>query len=57
MEHCPYGSVGSLVKEGHGLNIEALRDVASCCLLGMHDLDTLSTNHPLIYPVFARHAA
>lgn len=57
MEHCPYGSVGSLVKEGYGLNEVALRDVASCCLLGMHDLDTLSTNHPLIYPVFARHAA
>ena len=35
MEHCPYGSVGSLVKEGHRLNEEALRDVASCCLLGM----------------------
>lgn len=45
MEYCPYGSIGSYLKKGNRLNEEELKEVVSCCLLGLSCLHKRSMNH------------
>ncbi len=35
MEYCPCGSLGGYLKKGNQLNEKELREVVSCCLLGL----------------------
>ena len=38
MEFCHCGSLGEFIREGNRLNEDELRDIASCCLLGLEYL-------------------
>ena len=45
MEYCQCGSIRTLLNSGYVLNEEELREVASCCLLGLNTLHKLSIIH------------
>ena len=45
MEYCHCGSVASYVRKGNRLNEEELREIASCCLLGLNYLHKKNIIH------------
>ena len=45
MEYCQCGSIGTLLNSGYVLNEEELREIASCCLLGLDSLHKLNNIH------------
>ena len=45
MEYCQCGSIRTLLNSGYMLNEEELREVASCCLLGLNTLHKLNIIH------------
>ena len=45
MEYCQCGSMRALLNSGYVLNEEELREVASCCLLGLNTLHKLNIVH------------
>ena len=45
MECCQCGSMRTLLNSGYLLNEEELREVVSCCLLGLDSLHKLNTIH------------
>ena len=45
MEYCQCGSMRTLLNSGYMLNEEELREIASCCLLGLDSLHKLNIIH------------
>ena len=45
MDYCAYGSIDSYLKNGHRLKEEELREIASCCLLGLNYLHKKNIIH------------
>ena len=50
MEYCPCGSVGAYLRSGNRLKEEELREVMSCCLLGLSYLHNRNVMHRDIKP-------
>ena len=48
MEYCHCGSVGAYLKRGNRLNEEELREIVSCCLLGLSYLHSRNIMHRVI---------
>ena len=48
MEYCPYGSLGGYLKKGNQLNEDELREVVSCCLLGLSYLHKRNVIHGVV---------
>ena len=45
MEYCQCGSMRTLLNSGYMLNEEELRELVSCCLLGLDSLHKLNIIH------------
>ena len=45
MDYCAYGSIDSYLKNGHRLKEEELREIVSCCLLGLQFLHERNVIH------------
>ena len=45
MEYCCYGSLADYIGKGNRLNESELREIASCCLLGLNYLHNLRIIH------------
>ena len=45
MQYCQCGSMQALLNSGYVLNEEELRELASCCLLGLNTLHKLNIVH------------
>ena len=45
MEYCHCGSVGAYLKRGNRLTEEELREIVSCCLLGLSYLHSRNIMH------------
>ena len=45
MEYCQYGSVGAFLRNGGRLKEEELREVVSCCVLGLSYLHSKKIVH------------
>ena len=45
MEYCHCGSIGSYLKMAEGLKEEELREVVSCCLMGLSYLHNKNVIH------------
>ena len=45
MEYCQCGSMRTLLNSGYMLNEEELREIVSCCLLGLDSLHKLNIIH------------
>ena len=45
MEYCHCGSIRTYLNSGYVLNESELREIASCCLLGLDSLHKLNTIH------------
>ena len=45
MEYCQCGTIRTLLESGYVLNEEELREIVSCCLLGLDSLHKLSIIH------------
>ena len=48
MEYCRCGSVGNYIKSGVPFTEEELKEIVSCCLLGLHNLQSKNIIHPVI---------
>ena len=48
MEYCHCGSVGAYLKRGNRLTEEELREIVSCCLLGLSYLHSRNIIHRVI---------
>lgn len=48
MEYCRCGSVGNYIKSGVPLTEEELKEIVSCCLLGLHHLHSKKIIHRVI---------
>ena len=45
MEYCQCSSIQTLLNSGYVLNEEELREIVSCCLLGLDSLHKLNIIH------------
>ena len=45
MEYCQYGSLQAYLRNGNRLNEDELREVVSCCLLGLSYLHNRNVMH------------
>ena len=45
MEYCRCGSLGSFLEHGNRLSEDELREIASCCLLGLYYLHNCNVMH------------
>ena len=45
MEYCQCGSIRVLLESGYVLNEDELREIVSCCLLGLDSLHKLNIIH------------
>ena len=48
MEYCSCGSVGAYLRNGNRLKEEELREIVSCCLLGLRYLHNMRIIHRVI---------
>ena len=48
MEYCQCGSIRTLLNSGYVLNEEELREIASCCLLGLSYLHNMNIIHRVV---------
>lgn len=45
MEYCRCGSVARIIRNGNRLTEEQIREITSCCLLGLNYLHNMNTIH------------
>ena len=48
MEYCHCGSIASFVRNGNRLTEDELREIITCCLLGLHYLHNRNILHRVV---------
>ena len=48
MEFCHCGSLGAFIRAGNRLSEDELREIAGCCLFGLHYLHRLMVVHRVV---------
>lgn len=49
MEYCEYGSLGEILKRHSKLSEEEIREITSCCVLGLNEIHGNKIIHSVVH--------